>query len=116
MVISVPGGQKVECFAAVDRAKCTCIQKINRIRRFRICVNFAEVPGALPKTAIFIYATPMFSRIVGAVEPALLRFDDSVDAIWICTGNSHPYFAQNSVRQTIALKMLPSNTIVLRSV
>ncbi len=61
-MIAVTRRQKIEGLAAIDRFERAGIQHVNRVGRFRIRVDFAEIPGALAKTAVVIHARPIFVR------------------------------------------------------
>src|SRR6516164_2837751 len=76
VMISVPRGHEAECLSAIDRFKEACVYQINRVCRFWVRVNFAEVPGALAKSAVIIYSRPMLASVIGAVEAAILRLND----------------------------------------
>src|SRR4030095_2535234 len=77
---------------------------------------FAEIPGALAKSAIVIYSTPMLSGVIGAVQTAVLRLDDGIDAIGISsrTADAHP--AENPMGKTIPLQAFPCYTVVFRPI
>src|SRR5260370_27604666 len=102
VMISMSRGEQREIFSAIDRTKQSRIHKINRIRRFWIGVNFAEIPGALPKTAILVNAGPMLPGIIRAIEPAFLLLDDRVNAIGIGARNGDTDLAKNSIRQSVS--------------
>src|SRR6266403_3535120 len=112
MVIAVTRGQKIESFAAVDRAKRARIQNVNGIGGFRVRVNFAEIPGALTKPAVVVPARPFLAGVIGAVQAAFLCFNNRVNAVWIGAGNGDPDLAKNSVGQSVALKLFPGNAVV----
>src|SRR5213079_390563 len=47
-----------------------------------------------------IYSRPMLASVIGAVETALLRFDDRIDAIGISSGDGDADPAENSIGKT----------------
>ena len=81
VMIAMARRQKIEGFRAIDRFERPGVQHVNRVHRFWICVNLAEIPGALAKTAIVIHLRPFFSAVVRSKDPAFFRFDDGVNAI-----------------------------------
>src|SRR5881394_1673697 len=58
----------------------------------------------------------MLASVIGAVETALLRFDDRIDAIGISSGHGDADPAENSIRKTIPLQAFPCYAVVFRSI
>ena len=80
-MVAVSRGQKRKALAAIDRFEESRVQQVKRIGRFRIGVNFAEIPRALPETAVVIYARPFLASVVGSKETTFLCLDGCVNAI-----------------------------------
>src|ERR1700730_7420919 len=116
VMISMSRGEQCEILSAIDRTKQSRIQKINRIGRFWIGVNFAEIPSALSKTAILVNARPMLPGIIRAIEPTFFRLDDCVNAIRISARNGDADLAKNSIRQSVSFQMFPGDPVIFRTV
>src|SRR5215472_545056 len=115
-MISVTRGHEIEGLSAINRFKQSGVQQINRVGRFRVGIDFAEIPGTLTKSAIVIHSSPMLSGIIGAVQPAVLRLDDCIDAIGISSGNRDTNPAENSIGKTISLEAFPRDAVVFGTV
>src|SRR5579862_6810644 len=50
---------------------------------------------------------PGVAAIVGAINPALVGFDDSPNAIWICAGDGDADTAENAFGQPVAFEFFP---------
>src|SRR5258708_14243708 len=109
MVIAVTGWQQIKSFSAINRTKQPGVQKINRVSGFRVSINFAKIPGALPKPAVIIYTGPMLSGIIGTIKPTLFRLDDRINPVRIAPGNRDTHLTRNSFGQAIALETFPGN-------
>ena len=112
MMISMPRGQQIKSFTAVDRTEEPGVHEIQRVRRFRISVNFAEIPGALAESPVVVHTRPMLAGIIGAIKATLFRFYDGINTVGIGAGNSDADLAEDSVGKAIAFKMFPSNAII----
>ncbi len=66
--------------AAVVRAVRRGVQDVHAVGVRRIHGQLAEVPAAAPDALVARHLRPRRARVVGAVEPALLRVHDGVDA------------------------------------
>src|SRR5262249_46211899 len=93
-----------------------CVYQVNRVRRFWVRVNFAEIPGTLTKSAVVIYSRPMLASVIGAVEAAVLRLDDGINAIGISSRSRDADPAENSIGKTIPLQAFPCYAVVFRSI
>ena len=102
-MIAMTRGKQVEGLPAIDRFERARVQHINRVRRFRVRVDFAEVPGALTEPPIVIHLRPFLAAIFRAENAAFLRFDDRVDAVRVSAGNRDPDAPENSLRKPISL-------------
>src|SRR5581483_3756598 len=89
---------------------------LDRVRGFRICIDFAEIPGALTKSAVLIYASPMLTGIVGGVKATFFSFDDCIHTVGIGTGNCHTDPSKDSFGETVSLEAFPSHAVVFRSI
>src|ERR1700730_3369884 len=116
VMISMSRGEQREIFSAIHRTKQSRVHQIHRVSRFWIGVNFAEIPGALPKTSILVNARPMLPGIIRAIEPTFLRLDDCVNAIGIGARNGDADLAKNSIRQSVSFQMFPGHPVIFRMV
>src|SRR5206468_10531106 len=116
VVIAVTRWQQIKSFSAINRTKQPGVQKVNCVSGFRVSIDFAEIPGALPKAAVIIYTGPMLSGVIGTIKAALFRLDDRINAVRIGTGHRDADLTEDSFRQAIALEMFPGNAIIFRSV
>ena len=116
VMITVPAGEKRECLAAVHGAKRARVQNVNRVGRFRVRVNLAEIPGALAEAAVVVHARPFSATIFGTEEPAFFRFDRCVNAIRIRPGNREADASENSVGQSISLQLLPGHAAIFGAI
>ena len=116
VMIAVTRGQESEIFSTIDRFKESGVYQVNCVRGFRVCINFAEIPGALTKPAIVIHASPVLPGIIRAVKPAFLGLDNRIDAIRIGSRNGDADLAQDSARKTVAFQTFPRHAIIFRTV
>src|SRR5438874_717035 len=116
VVIAVTRWQQIKGFAAINRTKQPGVHEINCVSGLWISINFAEIPGALPKAAVIIYTGPMLSGVIGTIKSALFRLDDRINAVRIGTGNRDSDLTEDSFGQAIALETFPGNAIIFRSV
>src|SRR5207237_6093052 len=58
----------------------------------------------------------MLASVIGAVETAVFRLDDGIDAIGISSGNRDADPAENSIRKTISFYSLPCYAVVFRPI
>src|SRR5580700_10617061 len=106
-MIAMGRGQETKRSAAISRAIQTGVQDIDGVGRFRISINFAEIPCPLPETAIIVHAGPMISAVVGSVKAAGLSFDQGIDSIGIKTRNGNSDPSKDPVWQPIPFEALP---------
>src|SRR5215471_14743138 len=115
-MISVSGWEQVESLSAVNRSKQPGVQKINRVRGFRISVDLAEIPCALTKATIIVYTGPMLSGIIGTIKAAFLCFDGRINAVGIGSRNCNANPSEDTFGQAIAIEPFPGDAIVFRSI
>src|SRR5581483_6786815 len=88
---------------------------VNRVRRLRIGKDVHVVPGALPVRAIRIDELPVLAAIVGAIESALRRLNQRIDAIRI-RGNCNTDTAVRSFGQSMLGELLPGGSAIIGTV
>ena len=58
----------------------------------------------------------MLASVVGAVQTAVFRLDDGIDAIGISSGKGDANPAENSIGKTISFQAFPCYAVVFRSI
>src|SRR5207253_11107841 len=97
VVVAVGHADRGKSLARVARTKETGVQNVDRFGVLRIRVDARVVPGALPQLVLRVRSGPFFSRIVGAVDAALvLGLDDRPDTIGARGGKSDADVSDNS--------------------
>src|SRR5256885_15230572 len=86
-MIAVGRGNGSEGLATIVGPINAGIQDVHGVRGFWVGKNVGVIPGALAEAVIVGEQLPVFAAIVGAVDAAFFRFDDSPDAIGIGSGN-----------------------------
>ena len=114
VMISVRRGKQLEALAAVVGAERAGVEHVHRVGRLRIGEDVSEVPGALAITLIVVDARPGIAGVVGAIEAALLRFDQRVDAIGVRARNRNADASQLAFGQAMAFQMFPGESAVGR--
>src|SRR5260221_291147 len=89
VVVAVRHADGVERAAAVLRAVEAGVEDVHRVRVLRIREDVRVVPGALAQPALVVRPLPRRARVVAAIDPAVLRFDEGPDAAGI--GGRHPH-------------------------
>src|ERR1043166_6496011 len=115
-MISVTRGHEIEGLSAIDRFKQSRVQQVNCVGGFRVGIDFAKIPGTLTKSAVIVHSSPMLSRVIGAVQPAVLRLDDCIDTIGISSGNRDTNSAEDSIGKTIPVEAFPRDAIIFGTV
>ena len=83
VMVAMRRRQQVERAASIGGAEHPRIQHVDRVGRFRIGEDVAEVPRALAQPPVFIHADPVFSAVIGTVEPAFFRFHHGVNLVGV---------------------------------
>src|SRR6185437_14782202 len=104
-----------EGLSGVDRAISAGIEDVYDIGILGIGKQMGVVPRPLAKTMVIVDQAPVLSAVVGAIESALVGFDQRVNAIRLGRhAQANP--AQDSRGQTIAFNVLPCAATVGRPV
>ena len=112
VVVSVRRANEFERASAVRRACNARIQHVHGVHVLRVRKNVMEIPGALRKAMIRIDQLPALAGILAAVDAALFRFDNRVNAVAIRAGNRNANAPKNSARQPLTIQPLPGGAIV----
>src|SRR5579883_496379 len=108
--------QKRKCLSAVGRAEQPGVEHVNGVRCLGIGKDMREVPRALAIAFIRVGQNPLVAPIVGAIQAALLRFNQRIHSVGISAGNAYADASKNSVRQPAAFEALPGAATVCRFV
>ena len=73
------------------------------------------IPGALTEIAAIANPLPARAAVVGAIEAALCRLDQRIDAVRIC-GRRHADAAQDARGKAVARHLLPGGAAVTRAI
>ena len=79
------------------------VQHIHFVNVVRPGVDPGVVPGSLTQVAIFVHASPGFSRIVTAEQTAVSRLNDCPNAVRIDRRDSNATNSDSALRQTAVL-------------
>src|SRR2546423_997661 len=105
-----------EAFPSVARTIQRRVWYIHGVRVFWVDTDFAEIPSASPDSPVFRNTFPNFSRIIGAVESALLRIHNKINAFWIAGSKRDAHAAQFCRRQSVSGELLPMFAAILRTI
>ncbi len=74
-----------------------------RLRALGVGEEVRVIPGALPKAVVVVHVRPLLAAILGAVEAALLGFDQRRDAVGVGPGHRCTDATQMALRQSVPL-------------
>src|SRR5579862_7072405 len=108
MMIAMGRRQQGQAFATISGTKHSGVEHVDGVDTFRVGEDVGEIPGSLSETLVVIDFCPTIAAIIGAIESAgVLRFDERVHAIGICSGNGYANSAHNAGRQSVPFEMFP---------
>src|SRR5205085_1515773 len=85
--------------AAIGRAVKRSVEDVDGIHGFGIGEDVVEVPGALRVRGAGVDARPGVAPVVGAINSALLRFHNGIDALRVTARNCYADAAQHAARK-----------------